>query len=1425
MEFCKIGEKSITQGRGSAKVESSREIFPSFMVGKATKDLMIRGHDFYAIWDPKTGLWSTDQNDVQRIVDDALNDYAYGLKKDTVINVPVYIRSMEDYSSKSWVEFRRYVTSAPDNYHDLDCKLVYQDTDVKLEDYASHKLPYSLADGDHSAWDKLVDRLYAPEEKRKLEWAIGSIVSGDSQTIQKFVVLYGEGGTGKSTILNIIEKLFEGYCASIDAKALGDGRDQFSTELFKENPLVCIQQDADLSKIEDNTKLNSIIAHESIIVNEKRKTRYTMKCRSFIFLGTNHPVRITDGRSGIIRRLIDVRPTGALFEPNEYEALMTQIDFQLGAIAKRCLNVYRALGKNYYKNYVAKDMLAKTNVFYNFIEEVCDELQEEEGITLARAYAMYKEYCDESLVEYKLPKYKFREELKVYYDNYDERTRIDGKQVRCWYSGFKVSKVEPPVLKREEKPLPMVLDCTKSPLDILLAHCPAQYAKDDESPRMRWDDVTSILTDIDVHKLHYILPRLPEGTPPLVMVDFDLKNENGEKDMLLNLEAASKFPPTYAEFSKGGAGVHLFYFYTGDIDKVAISYAPGIEIKVFRGHAAIRRRLSKCNNIPVATISSGLPLKEEKMIDVKELNDELHLRNVLKKCLRKANHGATRPEVDLIKKVLDDAYASGMKYDVSDMQHDILVFAMHSSHQSDYCVKLVRTMKFKCKEAEEAEKEVKSDRSIEKNVGHKYKDDDPIVFFDIEMYPPGIDSDGEENEGLFLVCWKYAGEGNPVIPMVNPKPSEIEELFKMKLVGFNNRSYDNHMLYARYLGYDNARLYDLSHRIISEKSREALFSEAYDVSFTDVLDFSTNKQNLKQWEIDLKKPHVEMDIPWTQPAPKRLWEKIITYCSNDVRATEAVYEHCHDDWLGREILADIADGKPNDTTNSLSQKFVFEGDRHPQLVYTDLATGRYDDGSGWKEGNPNNAFPGYEYKFEDGSWRNMYRGVDLGRGGYSYSEPGIYYDVGLIDVRSLHPHSMIAMNYFGKYTGRFKEILDARLAIKDGDYDRAKKMFNGKIAKYLDDPKTSDGLAQALKIVINSAYGLTSASFPNAMRDPRNKNNIVALRGALFMKTLLDDLQSRGNTVAHLKVDSLKLPGATPETIEYCMKFAEKYGYVFEHEAFYDRLCLIDKANYIAAYATPERCMEVFGYVPKANAKHFKKYSHPWTATGDAFQRNYIFKTMFSGEPIEFDDYCESKSVKDAAIYLDLNEGFPDVEIYEKELEKRSKGQKKLNPEFASLSDDDLKDKIAAGHNFKFVGRVGSFAPIQSGCGGGIMYRVTDTSTSAVNGTKGYRWLESEWISTYHKEDDVDQSYFDEQVADAIKKIEVYGSYEDFLAGKCTVSPPSKQQPISDGLEDIEGDLDSVVPCGDGKYNTCLECPSCSGDVCKKGYSLANYIE
>lgn len=1349
LDFIKIKEKSTKIGL---------EIYPAFIIKSSFDDLMIRGGDFYAVWNDYTQLWSTDEGVLINLIDSELEKYAKNYETRTGTK-PARVCYLWDSDSGSIDRWHKYCQQQlRDFYHPLDETITFANTETTKKNYISKRLKYPLKKGPTDAYDEIIGTLYSDEERHKLEWAIGAIVTGNSKNIQKFIVMYGAPGTGKSTILNIVQDMFDGYYAVFDAKVLGSSSNAFALEAFKANPLIAIQHDGDLSRIEDNTRLNSVVSHEEMTVNEKFKPTYVNRFNSFLFMGTNKPVKITDAKSGLLRRLIDVSPTGNKIPTKRYDILMNQVKFELGAIAYHCKYVYLE-NPDAYNNYVPTSMMGASNDFYNYVLDSYDIFKRQNSTTLKAAYEMYKAYCDDSNVKYPLSKLLFKEELKNYFATFNERALLDqGERVRNYYEGFKLDKFIYSGDKLEKIPEPILeLNCTESLLDEYCADCQAQYGNEDEKPTFKWDNVKTKLRDLDTRKLHYV--NLPENH---IVIDFDLKDEKGEKSYDRNIKAASKWPRTYAEVSKGGAGIHLHYIYDGDTSALSRIYSDDIEIKVFTANASLRRKLTKCNDIPIATLNSNLPLKEkgDKVINFEGIKSEKGLRKFIIRNLNKEIHNATKPSIDFIYSKLEECYNSGMKYDVTDMRPAIMAFAVNSSHQSDYCLKLVAKMKFK---------------SDEVSIDNQGYSDDELVFYDVEVFP-----------NLFIVNYKRRNT-DVVVRLINPTPQDIEQVLKFKLVGFNCRRYDNHIMYARLMGYDNEQLFNLSQRIIG-KSANCMFGEAYNLSYTDVYDFCAKKQSLKKWEIELNKKaedpnskmddhvralckkikHHELGLPWDQPVPEELWTKVAEYCDDDVIATQAVFEANQGDFTAREILAELAGGTVNDTTNSLTTKFIFGRNRHPQdqFMYRDLSqpvTELPDDVLAFlKEAKPEMMaepfdgplgksllpyFPGYKFEFG----KSTYRGEEVGEGGEVWASPGMYGRSQTEDIGSQHPNSAIDECIFGpEYTRKFKEILDIRIHIKHGEYDAVRDAFGGKLAKYLNDKSTAKALAQALKIAINSVYGLTAAKFENPFRDPRNKDNIVAKRGALFMIDLRHAVEEQGYKVIHVKTDSIKIANPDDYILNFIVERGKRYGYNFEVEHIFDRICLVNNAVYIAKLADDD---------PEDPGK--------WTATGTQFAVPYVFKTLFSKEPIQFNDMCETKNSAVGPIYLDMNESYPDVTAEEKQFKNLESKYKKgeLSDTLFENECASLRERIEAGHNYIFVGKVGLFCPIKPGRGGGTLVCKRDDKYSAVTGTKGYRWLESEIVKQNGKEDDIDKSYYNKLVDDAVSTISEFGDIEWFING------------------------------------------------------------
>lgn len=256
------------------------------------------------------------------------------------------------------------------------------------------------------------------------------------------------------------------------------------------------------------------------------------------------------------------------------------------------------------------------------------------------------------------------------------------------------------------------------------------------------------------------------------------------------------------------------------------------------------------------------------------------LQRFITNCLQKKYPPhATKPSVEFIYTKLEEAYASGMVYDVSTMRESIRNFAMGSTHNAEYCLKLVSKMKFKS--ADEAEQVDASGRTT--------------VIFDVEVFP-----------NLFVICWKPVGPANETVIWINPSPAQVRSLYEYNLVGFNNRRYDNHILWAAgNCEYSPMQLYLLSQRIIGG-DKEAFFRDAYNLSYTDIYDFSALKQSLKKFEIDLDMDHKELGYRWDEPVPEDKWEEVAAYCVNDVVSTEAVWVARQGDFAARRILVAIA---------------------------------------------------------------------------------------------------------------------------------------------------------------------------------------------------------------------------------------------------------------------------------------------------------------------------------------------------------------------------------------------------------------------------------------------------------------------------------------------------------------------------------------
>lgn len=1271
MDFIRVAYKEDSEG--------NKTFYPSLQAVEST-DLVIRGGQFVAIWDEESGLYNRRLSHLADIV-----DRAFVKMVGDRLRPNDSIKKVRVYDNQIYSRLMGMIRNIGDMGPELDQRIVFANEVPTKGHAASFKMPYSLSDAPAPVWDEIISTLYSPEERTKIEWALGSIFTGASvDEVQKFYVFFGAPGSGKSTIMNIIERLFEGHVTHFSAMEMGRSDSQFSLEPFAKNPLLAIDQDADLSRIETNQKLNSIVSHDMININSKGKNLYPIKPRATLFAGTNSPVKITDRKSGLFRRLVDIQPTGNLIPEEHYHNLMRQVMFELGSIASHCIRVFEELGSTYLSSYRSNDMMYRTNDIFNFVQD--HRMVLEKGLTLKQAHKMYLEWCAETETKNIYKQFQFRDLLSDYFKEFHDQIMIDGQRYRSYFEGLR------PLEQFSWKgsvPAPprswLSLDETESILDSLLADEPAQYAQDSIAYPLAqaWADATTVLRDLDTKKEHFV--KVPKQH---IVIDLDLKDEHGKKDLALNLAAAAHWPPTYAEVSRGGNALHLHYDYEGDVELLAPADPDGtFEVKTLLGNASLRRKLSFCNDHEVAKISSGLPFKEEKkVISPKVMSNEKNMRALIVRCLNKEINVGTKSNMDMIAKILDDAHKQGLPYDVTDMWDDILAFAMGSTNQKARCLDIAMGLKLKSEE-EMTEAVVDTDK--------------PIAVIDCEVYP-----------NLFSIGWIYLdGDDSQYVEMLNPTPGEVEELFdKLRMMAYNGRGYDAHIMWARTLGYSNEQLYELSQRIIVDNDHKAKFGAAYNALYADPYDYMSEKHTLKWWQIELGLPHKEIDIPWNEPVPEERVPEVLEYMKNDVLSLRDLIKIREGDFRARQIIAELSGLEVINTNRQHTERLIFKGEKDVSgdLVYTDL----------------HEMFPGYKFdRFASGKEKSTYRGESVGEGGLVRAKPGMYENVALLDVASMHPTSIIELNLFGKYTENFKELMDVRLLVKaarglhrnghiaeaEAKLNEAGQMFDGRLKPYVSDINEAAMLSDALKIVINSVYGLTAASFPNLFRDPRNIDNIVAKRGALFMMDLKAMVEAEGFEVVHIKTDSIKIVNPTEEIFRKVDEMGHKYGYSFEHEATYDKFVLVNDSTYVAG--------EVQTPGPPWDDPEYQPYIQ-WSATGAQFKHPVVFKSLFSKEDIVTEDYVETKQVSKGHMYLVR----PDTE------------------------------------HKQFIGRFGAFLPV---IGGRLLLRIDGEKEHSVTGTKGYLWeIDEDAISQGM---DIDMQFFQELIDEGLRTIEKFGSYEDFI--------------------------------------------------------------
>lgn len=1247
------------------------------------EDIVVHGGNFAGFYDQDSGMWKP-KTDFFAYALDILNEVAEEERikhpsQTIIVQNPIHL------DSKVAAKIDAYMKARDDDSDILfNQKIIWQNEKPSKFDFATTTMDYSLSQAGCPNYDALMGILYSPEDRTMMEWLAGAALCGDGNKVDKFVYLEGEPGSGKSTFLNILERVFGPYGASIKAEDLASSSGTFATAQLKNGPLVAIQHDGDLSKIEQNTTLNNIVSHEPVYINEKYAKGYYVRLKTVLFVASNEALRLTNSLSGLLRRCLDPMPTGKLIPRDKYDVLYAGAMAELGAIAQRMIDVYQSLGHRAYNGYRSTRVVRTGNPLGYWVERTrdCDWARDDECL-LSDEYQLYRAYCEGTSIK-PMSKFMFERQMHFFWSEaIEEIGDNNSKDVRyigySWHSNAFVKPIFPLYeAKMDEVDQPATddwlafLSHSDAILEDACKDMPAQYAAEAGCPRVSWDKVTTTLSNIISSELHYVKMQ-----PNHIVIDLDGRNKDGAKDISVNIEKAKALglPPTYAELSKSGNGIHMHYFYDGDTDRITRSIDDDVEVKVFNGNASLRRKFTLSNGLPIATISSGIPLRQQSSsIKSTDIKDARHLENIIKKGLR-GEFGSHVSTIDFFEHILNDVYEKNeFQYNLLSYKQDIVNYASMSTHHAKECSNRALAFPYKSRD---------------------YVDERPIAFFDMEVFP-----------NYNCLVWKVIG-GKKITERF-PSAKTLTTFFRAyRAIGYNNKDYDNAIAWCIMQGGTVSEVYQLSHKIVKERKSRFIPREAIALSYSDVLDYCSTKQRLKKWELELGIVHKECPYDFDKPLPEEAYPEVEEYCGYDVDATEAVFNATQDDWAARKIMLKMVESlygsrlglSENSSTNDITAAIIFGDDRHPQdqFVYTDLS----------------DQFPGYSYEVKNGKVVSTYKGEVTSEGGLVRAILGYYERVGVADVASMHPSTIRVLNLFGpKYTKRYGDLVDARFACKHNSWDELRgNVFEKAIHDVVDSgmaPMKALG-GKPLKIPINAVYGESSAKFANRFKDPRNVDNIVAKRGALFMIDLRDKMLSLGYQPIHIKTDSMKFANFTDELFDIIKDFGKLYGYSFELEEFYSVFCLVTKADYIA----------------------FNTFTNSWEFRGTKFGQKrgdkyggYVFKTLFSHEEYESLDFAINKSSDTGVFYI----------------------------------------------GDKFCGRNINVVAVKEQYGGTMMVD-SNGARSHVQKTTGYFFKEyEELVENPDWFQEIDLTYYDAMVASAKESIEKYIPFETFLERAKTLS-------------------------------------------------------
>lgn len=366
------------------------------------------------------------------------------------------------------------------------------------------------------------------------------------------------------------------------------------------------------------------------------------------------------------------------------------------------------------------------------------------------------------------------------------------------------------------------------------------------------------------------------------------------------------------------------------------------------------------------------------------------------------------------------------------------------------------------------------------------------------------------------------------------------------LVGYNNYWYDDFILTAMINQQTPYQIKQLNDRIISGEKLKNVHQSINSLDCFQQIDVA--KPSLKKIEGNFGKSIIESEVDFTidRKLTENEIQETIDYCSYDVDTTIEVFKLRQKTYFEpkQSIINMLPENKQkfakkwNTTTistNVLTPK--------PMTKWFDIRLGEYN-----KEGNyelleipPQSAVDLWLTK-DKGKYTHKEFGCDVefsfgGLHGVPSNKEKRFENVILLDVASLYPNIIKKLKALGEATKTYEAIVERRLSVKHTDKQ----------------------LSDALKLVINSCYGLLNNEF-STLYNPKAAKS-VCIYGQICLYDLCKRLAPTCRLV-NINTDGVAFTTDSDYYKTIWKEWEDDYGFVLEEDHF-DLFIQKDVNNYI----------------------------------------------------------------------------------------------------------------------------------------------------------------------------------------------------------------------------------------------------------------------